>query len=65
MLMKDLIKPKAELTTVREDATLEEALTVLETSGFRCVPILDATGNIYRGNIYTGINPVVVTCSCP
>lgn len=52
MLMKDLIKPKAELTTVREDATLEEALTVLETSGFRCVPILDATGNIYRGNIY-------------
>lgn len=50
--MKDLIKPKAELTTVREDATLEEALTVLETSGFRCVPILDATGNIYRGNIY-------------
>ena len=52
MLMKDLIKPKDELTTVREDATLEEALTVLETSGFRCVPILDATGNIYRGNIY-------------
>ena len=52
MLMKDLIMPKAELTTVREDATLEEALTVLETSGFRCVPILDATGNIYRGNIY-------------
>ena len=52
MLMKDLIKPKAELTTVREDATLEEALTVFETSGFRCVPILDATGNIYRGNIY-------------
>lgn len=52
MLMKDLIKPKVELTTVREDATLEEALTVLETSGFRCVPILDATGNIYRGNIY-------------
>ena len=52
MLMKDLIKPKDELTTVREDATLEEALTILETSGFRCVPILDATGNIYRGNIY-------------
>lgn len=52
MLMKDLIKPKDELTTVKEDATLEEALTILETSGFRCVPILDATGNIYRGNIY-------------
>lgn len=52
MLMKNLIKPKDELTTVKEDATLEEALTILETSGFRCVPILDATGNIYRGNIY-------------
>lgn len=52
MLMNDLIKPKDELTTVKEDATLEEALTILETSGFRCVPILDATGNIYRGNIY-------------
>ncbi|MFK5676659.1 MULTISPECIES: cyclic di-AMP binding protein CbpA [unclassified Ligilactobacillus] len=52
MLMKDLIKPKNKLTTVKEDATLAEALTILETSGFRCVPILDATGNIYRGNIY-------------
>ena len=52
MLFKSLIKPKNELTTVKEDATLAEALQILETSGFRCVPILDQTGQIFRGNIY-------------
>lgn len=52
MLFKSLIKPKKELTTVKEDATLAEALQILETSGFRCVPILDQTGQIFRGNIY-------------
>ncbi len=52
MLFKSLIKPKKDLTTVREDITLEEALKVLEESGFRCVPILDKTGQIFRGNIY-------------
>ena len=38
MLLKTLIKPKKELTTVKEDCTLEEALHVLEDSGYRCVP---------------------------
>ncbi|KRM08156.1 CBS domain containing protein [Liquorilactobacillus ghanensis DSM 18630] len=52
MLFKSLIKPKDHLTTVREDVTLEQALKILETSGFRCVPILDKTGQIFRGNIY-------------
>ncbi|WP_281165845.1 cyclic di-AMP binding protein CbpA [Liquorilactobacillus sicerae] len=52
MLFKSLIKPKKVLTTVREDITLAEALQVLESSGFRCVPILDRTGQIFRGNIY-------------
>ncbi|KRL06235.1 cyclic di-AMP binding protein CbpA [Liquorilactobacillus oeni] len=52
MLFKSLIKPKNELTTVREDISLEDALQVLEQSGFRCVPILDKTGQIFRGNIY-------------
>lgn len=47
-----MVKPKERLTTVREDATLEEALTILEDSGFRCVPILDKTGRLFRGNIY-------------
>lgn len=31
---------KEFLTTVKETVTLEEALKVLEDSGFRCVPIL-------------------------
>lgn len=52
MLLKSLVKPKERLTTVREDATLEEALTILEDSGFRCVPVLDETGTLFRGNIY-------------
>ncbi|HIW89231.1 MAG TPA: CBS domain-containing protein [Candidatus Ligilactobacillus excrementipullorum] len=52
MLLKTLIKPKNELTTVQEDFTLEQALAVLEDSGYRCVPILDKTGKIFRGNIY-------------
>ncbi|GAB5053909.1 cyclic di-AMP binding protein CbpA [Pediococcus parvulus] len=52
MLLKSLVKPKERLTTVREDATLEEALKILEDSGFRCVPILDETGQLFRGNIY-------------
>lgn len=48
MLLKTLIKPKKDLVTVKEDITLEEALTVLEDSGYRCVPILDETGKIFR-----------------
>ncbi|WP_057736780.1 cyclic di-AMP binding protein CbpA [Liquorilactobacillus uvarum] len=52
MLFKTLIKQKKDLTTVREDVTLEQALDILEKSGYRCVPILDKTGQIFRGNIY-------------
>lgn len=52
MLIKSLVQKKDYLTTVSESATLEEALKVLEDSGFRCVPILDETGKIFRGNIY-------------
>lgn len=37
---------------MREDVTLEQALDILENSGYRCVPILDETGQIFRGNIY-------------
>ncbi|GAF39453.1 cbs domain-containing protein [Agrilactobacillus composti DSM 18527 = JCM 14202] len=52
MLIKPLVRRKESLTTVPETATLEEALKVLEESGFRCVPILDETGRLFRGNIY-------------
>ncbi|MDN2453878.1 cyclic di-AMP binding protein CbpA [Lactobacillus sp. UCMA15818] len=52
MLFKSLVHQKKDLTTVREDVTLEQALDILENSGYRCVPILDETGQIFRGNIY-------------
>ncbi|MGO2723015.1 MAG: cyclic di-AMP binding protein CbpA [Lactobacillus sp.] len=52
MLIKSLVLKKDYLTTVNEKATLEEALKTLEESGYRCVPILDDTGTIFRGNIY-------------
>ena len=52
MLIKSLVIKKDYLTTVNEHATLEEALKVLESSGYRCVPILDDSGKIFRGNIY-------------
>lgn len=52
MIFSSLIKPKDQLTTLPETATLEEALAVLEDTGFRCVPVLDKSGRIFRGNIY-------------
>ena len=52
MLVKSLVLKKDKLTTVKETVTLEEALKVLEDSRFRCVPILDESGQIFRGNIY-------------
>lgn len=52
MLIKSLCIPKKSLTTVNEDVTLQEAIEILEESGYRCVPILDESGQIFRGNIY-------------
>ena len=52
MLIKSLVIKKDYLTTVNEKATLAEALDILEKSGYRCVPIVDDTGTIFRGNIY-------------
>lgn len=52
MIFDSLIKRKDTLTTLHEDASLQEALDTLESSGYRCVPVLDQTGTIFRGNIY-------------
>ena len=52
MLIKSLCIPKKSLTTVKESATLQEAIDILEKSGYRCIPILDESGKIFRGNIY-------------
>lgn len=52
MLLKSLVYPKENLTTITESTTLQEALNILEETGFRCVPILDESKQIFRGNIY-------------
>lgn len=52
MLIKELSLAKTRVRTVPETVTLEEALELLEEYGYRCVPIVDETGTIYRGNIY-------------
>ncbi|MDN6639788.1 MAG: cyclic di-AMP binding protein CbpA [Tetragenococcus sp.] len=52
MLLKTMVYKKQALTTVTENNTLAEALQILEDSGFRCVPILDESNKIFRGNIY-------------
>ena len=52
MLIRELSLAKTRVRTVPETVTLEEALELLEEYGYRCVPILDETGTIYRGNIY-------------
>lgn len=52
MLIESVCIPKRQLTTVSESCTLEDALNILEESGFRCVPVLDETGKFFRGNIY-------------
>ena len=52
MLLKSLVVPKKSLTVVKESCTLEEAITILEESGYRCVPVLDETETFFRGNIY-------------
>lgn len=52
MLIESVCIPKRLLTTVNESCTLEEAIGILEESGFRCVPVLDESGKIFRGNIY-------------
>lgn len=52
MLIKELSLAKTRVRTVPETVTLEEALELLEEYGYRCVPIVDESGKIYRGNIY-------------
>lgn len=52
MLIKSLCIPKSKVVTLNEEVTLEEAIKILEDSGYRCVPVLDETGTIFRGNIY-------------
>ncbi|WP_018659716.1 cyclic di-AMP binding protein CbpA [Allofustis seminis] len=51
-MIKQLAVPKSKVRTVPETITLQEAIDLLEEFGYRCVPVLDESGKIYRGNIY-------------
>ena len=59
MLLKSVVIKKDNLTTVNESCTLEEALSILEDSGYRCVPILDESGKISIKCIFTAIKQTV------
>lgn len=52
MLIKQLSVPKSSVTTISEETSLDNAIQLLEETGFRCVPVLDKSGKIFRGNIY-------------
>ncbi len=52
MLIKQLSVPKSAVQTIPETATLQESIDLLERTGYRCVPVLDESGKIFRGNIY-------------
>ncbi|MDR2833057.1 MAG: cyclic di-AMP binding protein CbpA [Streptococcaceae bacterium] len=52
LLLNTIVVRKEKLTTVSDTVSLDEALRVLEESGYRCVPILSEDGKKYKGNIY-------------
>lgn len=52
MLIKNNIITKDNLITVTEDTTIKEALQLLNNYNYRCIPILDKSKKIFRGNIY-------------
>lgn len=52
MDIKSISIDKEQIYSVTEDTTLGEALELLDAHNFRCVPILDKTRTIFRGNIY-------------
>lgn len=52
MLVKHEYVTKDVVVTVKENDTKEHALKTLAESGYRCIPVLDETGEKYVGNIY-------------
>lgn len=57
MRISNLYQDITNIVYVNENHSLQEALTTLEQSGYRCIPILDQKkerflGNIYKSKIY-------------
>lgn len=44
--------PKRDVKYCTEEFTIQEALTMLEETGYRCIPVLDKEGQKFIGNIY-------------
>lgn len=52
ILISSLLIPKESLKTITAERTLKEALAIMEDNKLRCIPILDQSNLLYRGNIY-------------
>ena len=51
-MIEQLVVPKQQLSYLTEADNCASALDLLEDQGLRCVPVLDATQTLYRGNLY-------------
>ncbi|MFV8829505.1 cyclic di-AMP binding protein CbpA [Alkalihalobacterium sp. APHAB7] len=52
MRVSNIYKDISNIVFSKESDTLQEALTKLEESGYRCIPILDENSEKFLGNIY-------------
>ena len=52
MLVKQKQLKKKDVTVVKETDSISAALDQLNISGYRCIPVVDETGEKFVGNIY-------------
>ena len=52
MLVKQKHLKKKDVTFVKETDSISDVLVQLNTSGYRCIPVVDETGDKFVGNIY-------------
>ncbi|AWE07774.1 hypothetical protein DCE79_10420 [Lysinibacillus sp. 2017] len=52
MLVKQKYLKKKDVSFVKETDTISKVLGQLNDNGFRCIPVLDAAGEKFIGNIY-------------
>jgi len=52
MKIKYNIISKEKVKYCKESFSIKEAIEALESSGYRCVPVLDDSGTYFKGNIY-------------
>lgn len=51
-MIEALVVAKDHIITINEELNCQQAIQLLESEGLRCAPVVDATGQIFRGNIY-------------